>query len=118
MHDSMQELQKKKKKKKKTLVTVTFQLAISWTDVENAALPLALFIATCKILHFILVNPHVQILARTIFTARHDIFSFCCLSFVKSVFSFSSIPCSLAYEFDLSLGKAFDFVETMMSIEF
>ena len=120
MHDSIQEVQKN------PFVTVSFQLAIFWTDVENAALSLALFIATFKILHFIRLNPHVQILAWTIVTARHDIFSFCALfgilfvahahfaylAFGKSVFSFSSIPRSLASEFELSLGKTVHFVET------
>ena len=120
MHDSMKELQEN------PFVTVSFRLAIFWTDVENAALSLALFIATCKILHFIRLNPHVQILAWTILTARHDIFSFCALfgilfvahahfaylAFGKSVFLFSSFPRSLASEFELSLGKTVHFVET------
>ena len=120
MHDSIQELQKN------PFVTVSFQFAIFWTEVENAAVSFALFIATCKTLHFIRLNPHVQILAWTIVTARHDIFSFCALfsilfvahahfahlAFGSSVFSFSSFPRSLASEFEMSLGKTVHFVET------
>ena len=119
MHDSIQEL------RKNPFVTVSFQFAIFWTEVENAALSLALFIATFKILHFIRLNPHVQILAWTIVTARHDIFSFCALfgilflahahfalvAFGSHVFSFSSFPRSFASEFELSLGNTIHVVE-------
>ena len=120
MHDSIQELQKN------PFVIVSFQFAIFWAEIENAALSLALFIATCKVLHFIRLNPHVQILVWTIVTARHDIFSFCALfgilfaahahfaylAFGSSVFSFSSFPRSFASEFELTLGKTVHFVET------
>ena len=105
---------------------MSFQFAIFWAEIENAALSLALFIATCKVLHFIRLNPHVQILVWTIVTARHDIFSFCALfgilfaahahfaylAFGSSVFSFSSFPRSFASEFELTLGKTVHFVET------
>ncbi|XP_078351498.1 polycystin family receptor for egg jelly-like isoform X1 [Oculina patagonica] len=119
MHDSIQEL------RQNPFVTVSFQFAVFWTEVENAALSLALFIATFKILHFIRLNPHVQILAWTIITARHDIFSFCALfsilfvahahfaflAFGSSVFSFSSFFRSFASEFELSLGNTIHVVE-------
>ena len=119
MHDSIQEL------RNNPFVTVSFQFAVFWTEVENAALSLALFIATFKILHFIRLNPHVQILAWTIVTARNDIFSFCALfgilfvahahfaflAFGSHVFPFSSFPRSFASEFELSLGNTIHVVE-------
>ena len=113
MHDSIQEL------RKNPFVTVSFQFAILWTEMENVALSAALFIATLKILHFIRLNPHVQMLAWTIASAKNDIFSFCTLfgiifiahahfaylAFGSSVYSFSSVLRSFASEFELSLGN-------------
>lgn len=86
---------------------------------ENVALAFALFIATFKILHFIRLSPHVQILAWTVITAKNDILSFsflfgilfiahgqfAFLVFGDSVFSFSSFIRSFASEFELALGN-------------
>ena len=119
MHDSIQEL------RRNPFVTVSFQFAIFWTEIENAALSFALFIATFKILHFIRLNPHVQILTWTIITAKYDILSFSILFgilfiahghfaflvFGNSVFSFSSLIRSFASEFELALGNTYHVVE-------
>lgn len=113
MHDSINEL------RKNPFLTVSFQFAIFWTEMENVALSAALFIATFKILRFIRLNPHVQILAWTIASAKSGIFSFSVMfgiifvahahfahiAFGSSVFSFSSVIRSFVSEFELSLGK-------------
>ena len=119
MHDSVKEL------RRNPFVTVSFQFAIFWTEMENVALSFALFIATFKILHFIRLNPHVQILAWSIISAKNDIFSFSILFgilfiahahfaflvFGSSVFSFSSVFRSFASEFELALGNTVHVVE-------
>ncbi|PFX12506.1 location of vulva defective 1-like [Stylophora pistillata] len=113
MYDSV------KKLLRNPFVTVSFQYAIFWTEMENTALAFALFIATFKILHFIRLSPHVQILAWTMMTAKNDILSFSVLFgilfiahghfaflvFGKSVYSFSSFFRSFASEFELALGN-------------
>ncbi|XP_022808988.1 polycystic kidney disease protein 1-like 2 [Stylophora pistillata] len=113
MYDSVKKLQRN------PFVTVSFQYAIFWTDMENTALAFALFIATFKILHFIRLSPHVQILAWTMISAKNDILSFsflfgilfiahghfAFLVFGKSVYSFSSFFRSFASEFELALGN-------------
>lgn len=113
MHDSIKEL------RENPFVTVSFQFGIFWTEMENLALSAALFIATFKILRFIRLNPHVQLLAWTIASAKNDIFSFVTLfsiifiahahfaylAFGSSVYSFSSFLRSVASEFELSLGN-------------
>ena len=119
MHDSIQEL------RRNPFVTVSFQFAIFWTEMENAALSFALFIATFKILRFIRLNPHVQILTWTIITAKNDIFlfsilfgilfiahaHFAFLAFGSAVHSFSSFFRSFASEFELALGNTVHVVE-------
>ena len=45
MHDSIHEV------RRNPFVTVRFQFAIFWTEMEHAALSFALFFATFKILH-------------------------------------------------------------------
>lgn len=113
MHDSISKV------RENPFLTVSFQFAILWTDMENVALSAALFIATFKILRFIRLNPHVQMLVWTILSAKSDIFSFCVifgivfvahahlayLAFGGYVYSFSSFLRSFASEFELSLGN-------------
>ncbi|XP_068680257.1 LOW QUALITY PROTEIN: polycystin-1-like protein 2 [Montipora foliosa] len=113
MHDSLNEL------RKNPFITMSFQFAILWTEMENFALSAALFIATFKLLRFIHLNPQVQILVWTMVSAKSDIFSFCAIlgiifaahahfaymAFGSSVYSFSSVLRSFASEFELTLGN-------------
>ena len=119
MHDSIQEV------RRNPFVTVSFQFAIFWTEMENAALSFALFFATFKNLHSIRLNPQLQILAWSLAIAKNDIFSisvlfgllfiahghFAYMVFGGSVFSFSSFIRSFASEFELALGNTFHVVQ-------
>ena len=68
MHDSIQEV------RRNPFVTVSFQFAIFWTEMEHAALSFALFFATFKNLHSIRLNPQLQILVWSLAIAKNDIF--------------------------------------------
>ena len=68
MHDSIHEV------RRNPFLTVRFQFAIFWTEMEHAALSFALFFATFKILYFIRLNPQVKILAWFLAIAKKDIF--------------------------------------------
>ena len=107
MHDSTQEV------RRNPFVTVSFQFAIFWTEMEHAALSFALFFATFKNLHSIRLNPQLQILAWSLAIAKNDIFSisvlfellfiahghFAYMVLGGSVFSFSSFIGLFAFEF-------------------
>ena len=113
LHDCISEL------RKNPFVTISFQFAILWAEMKNFALSVALFIAAFKILRYIHLNPHVQILDWTITSAKRDLVSFFVIvaiiffahahfgyiAFGNSVYSFSSLFRSIASEFELALGN-------------